>query len=311
MKIGLSGAPLVQRASIDAIVAHARQGARDGLSSYWLPEHITGGLDALTLLTVIGMQVPDIELGTAVVPTYPRHPMVLAGQALTARAALGGRVTLGIGLSHVSMLRQLGLELDRPIRHLRDYLGVLLPLLRDGRVCYHGATLSCQAETFIKPQAECPVLLAAMGPQMLRLAGSLTAGTTLSWVGPKTIREHIAPRLREAAAAAARPAPRIVATLPVCVTDDEPGSRNRLGAMLAGYLELPSYRAMFEREGVDGPGQISLVGDEARVADQLRQLADAGATDFAALEITGTPDEQARTRALLRSESKGIAAPAP
>ena len=144
MKIGINGTGLVQRASVDAIADHARQAAADGFSSYWLAEHPTGGLDALTVLTVVGMRVPEIELGTAIVPTFPRHPMVLAGQTLTARSVIGNRLTLGIGLSHEVMMSQLGLSFDRPIRHLKDYLSVLMPLLPEGKVAYEGESIIAQ-----------------------------------------------------------------------------------------------------------------------------------------------------------------------
>ena len=136
MKIGMSGTGLVQQASVDAIVEHAQQAARDGFCSYWLAEHPTGGFDAMMVLTMVGLRLPELELGTAIIPTFPRHPMVLAGQALTARSVIGDRLTLGIGLSHATMMSQLGLPFDRPIRHLKDYLSVLIPLLADGKVAY-------------------------------------------------------------------------------------------------------------------------------------------------------------------------------
>jgi F420-dependent oxidoreductase-like protein len=305
MKIAINGTGLVQRASIDAIAAHAKQAAEDGFSSYWLAEHPTGGLDALTVLTVVGLQVTDIELGTAIVPSFPRHPMVLAGQALTASQALGGRLTLGIGLSHAPMMAQLGIPFERPIRHLKDYLSVLLPLLADGAVDYHGELYACEAQSFFKPETPCPVLVAALGPQALAVAGRMADGTTLAWVGPKTVREHIKPRLTEAAAAAGKSAPRILATLPVCVTDDEAGVRGRISKTLSMYGQLPSYQAMFEREGVSEPGELAIVGGENQVRDLIGELAEAGVTDYAASEFTTNADEGERTRAVLKSLATG------
>jgi 5,10-methylenetetrahydromethanopterin reductase len=300
MKIGMSGTGLVQRASIDAITEHARQAVSDGFSSYWLAEHPTGGLDALMVLTVVGLQVPDIELGTAIVPTFPRHPMVLAGQTLTARRAIGDRLTLGIGLSHAPMMAQLGIPFERPIGHLKDYLSILLPLLEKGSVDYTGELLSCQADSFFSPEVRCPVVVAALGPQALAVAGRMTDGTTLAWVGPRTIREHINPRLSEAAAAAGRPSPRIIASLPICVTDDEARVRARISKTLSMYGQLPSYKAMFEREGVSEPGELALVGEEDQVREQLAALAHAGVTDYAASEFVTSADEAQRTRALLK-----------
>ena len=300
MQIGINGTGLVQGASIEAITQHAQTANADGFASYWLAEHPTGGLDALMVLTVVGLSVPRIELGTAIVPTFPRHPMVMAGQMHTALNAIGPRLTLGIGLSHAPMLAQLGIPFDKPIRHLREYLSILVPLLNQGRVDFKGEMLSCEAVTFFKPEAVTPVVVAALGPQALKVAGTLADGTTLAWVGPKTVREHIKPRLSEAAAAAGKAAPRIIATLPVCVTNDEAGIRARIGRNLAMYGELPSYKAMFEREGIEGPGQLAIVGNEDQVRAAIEEMREAGVTDFAASEFTTNDDERQRTRALLK-----------
>jgi 5,10-methylenetetrahydromethanopterin reductase len=301
MRLGINGTGLVQRASIDAIVQDAQKAAADGFSSYWLAEHPTGGFDALTVLSVVGQKVADIELGTAIVPTFPRHPLVLAGQALTIRTAIGNRLTLGIGLSHEVMMAQLGIGFEKPIRHLREYLSILMPLLTDGKVSFDGEVLSCHAEIFQAPSEPCPVVVAALGPQALRVAGARTQGTTLAWVGPRTVREHIKPRLFEAAEAAGRPAPRIIATLPVCVTDEVDAMRGLITKLLAHYGELPSYRAMFDHEGVDGPADVALIGDESEVRAKLDELAEAGVTDFAATEFTPTKADRTRTRELLKS----------
>jgi F420-dependent oxidoreductase-like protein len=300
MRIGINGTGLVQQASVDAIVDHAQRAAADGFSSYWLAEHPTGALDAITVLTIVGLRVHEIELGTAVVPTFPRHPMVLAGQVHTARNAIGNRLTLGVGLSHAVMMAQLGISFDRPIRHLKEYLSVLVPLLNEGRVSFVGETISCEAETFFRPQQDCPVVVAALGPQALKVAGGMTDGTTLAWVGPRTVREHIKPRLTEAAVAAGRPSPRIIATLPVCITDDESGVRARISKTLGMYGQLPSYKAMFEREGVDQPGDLGLIGTESQVNDLVEELNEAGVTDFAASEFTTSATEREQTRDFLK-----------
>ncbi len=301
MRMGINGTGLVQRASIDAIAEDAARAVDDGFESYWLAEHPTGGFDALTVLAFVGARVAEIELGTAIVPTFPRHPLALAGQVLTIRSAIGDRLTLGIGLSHEVMMAQLGISFEKPIRHLREYLSILMPLLTDGKVSFDGEILSCHAELFKAPQNPCPVVVAALGPQALKVAGMRTQGTTLAWVGPRTVREHIAPRLREAAESAGRPAPRIIATLTVCVTDDVDAVRGLVSKLLSHYGELPSYRAMFEREGVEGPADVALIGDEGLVERKLQELADAGVSDFAATEFTPAPADRIRTRDLLKS----------
>jgi F420-dependent oxidoreductase-like protein len=301
MKIGINGTGLVQKASIAAIVEDARQAHADGFSSYWLAEHPTGGFDALTVLMAVGLAVPEIELGTAIVPTHPRHPMVLAGQTLTVEDAIPGRLTLGIGLSHQVMMAQLGIGFDKPIRHLREYLSVLMSLLETGRVDFQGETLSCTATLFQTPGRRVPVVAAALGPQALAVTGRMADGTTLAWVGPKTVRTHIVPRIRDAAAAAGRPAPRIIATLPVCVTADPERVRARISESLSLYGQLPSYRAMFEREGAAGPAEVAIVGSEAEVRERIDAMADAGVTDFAASEFALNGEERQATRALLCS----------
>src|SRR6056297_1063108 len=151
MRIGINGTGLVQKASVHAVTEHAAEAARAGFASYWLAEHPTGGFDALTVLAIVGQRVAGIELGTAIVPTYPRHPMALAGQALTTAASVDHRLTLGIGLSHEPMMAQLGIGFDKPIRHLREYLSILTALMRTGRVDFTGETLACQAELFKAP----------------------------------------------------------------------------------------------------------------------------------------------------------------
>lgn len=301
MRIGINGTGLVQRADIDRICEHAARAAEDGFSSYWLAEHPTGGFDALTVLSVVGQRVPGMELGTAIVPTFPRHPMVLAGQTLTTARLLDYRLTLGIGLSHATMMAQLGIGFDKPIRHLREYLSILLPLLRDGQADYQGETLATHAQVFRQPDRPIPVLVAALGPQALAVAGRMSEGTTLAWVGPKTVREHIVPRLSEAAADAGRPAPRVLSTLPVCVTDDERAVRAAIGKGLKMYGELPSYRAMFDREGVEGPADLAIVGSATAVRDGILAMAAAGVTDFAASEFHLNRADQEQTRALLQT----------
>jgi F420-dependent oxidoreductase-like protein len=300
VRIGINGSGLLGRSPIEAIVEHARQAAQDGFASYWIAQG--GPVDALTLIALAAQRAPCIELGTAVVPTYPRHPSALASQAMTTQAATGGRLSLGIGLSHKPAIEgAYGMSFDKPIRHMREYLSILVPLIEQGKVSFAGETLTGRRELSIHEADPCPVLVAALGPQMLRLAGSRTAGTILWVVGPRTIREHIVPRISEAAEKAGRGAPRVIAGLPICVTDQPERTRERMGRAFAIYAQLPSYRAMLDREGVESPSDVAVIGGEAEVRDHLASIADAGATDFAALEFCKTDDETRRTRELLRS----------
>jgi 5,10-methylenetetrahydromethanopterin reductase len=299
MRIGVSQDEPSGPEALTRLRDQLRRAADDGFASYWVSNIF--GLDALTALAVAGSQVPGIELGTAVVPTYPRHPAVLAQQALTASAALEGRLTLGIGLSHKIVIEDMyGYSFDRPARHMAEYLSVLLPLLDGQQASFRGETLRAEIGLTTPRAGRIPVLLAALGPQMLRLAGRRTDGTVLWMTGPATVREHIVPTIREAARAAGRPDPRVVCILPVSVTDDPEGARARAGRVLAIYGQLPSYRAMLDREGAAGPGDVVLTGDEDAVAGQIRALEEAGVTDFVAAEYS-RGDDALRTRALLRS----------
>jgi F420-dependent oxidoreductase-like protein len=301
MRIGINGSGLLRnKPSLEAVAEHASQAADEGFASYWLAQ--SGAIDALTALTFAAPRAPGIELGTAVIPTYPRHPTALASQAITTQAATGGRLALGIGLSHRVVIKgQLGLSFEKPVRHMREYLAILQPLLSDGKVDYRGETLKAVFDTALPETPPPALLVAALGPQMLRLAGRETDGTILWVVGPRTIREHIVPAISRAAEDAGRPRPRVVAGLPICVTDDEVGTRDLARRALAIYSELPSYRAMLDREGAREAADVAVIGSEAEVRDQLSAIAEAGATDFAALEFTRTDDERARTREVLRS----------
>ena len=299
MRIGILAAEPGGAQALGKLADQLRRAADDGFASFWLPNIF--GLDALTALAVAGSHVPGIELGTAVVPSYPRHPAVLAQQALTAALAAGpGRLTLGIGLSHKIVIQDMyGYSFDKPARHMRDYLSVLLPLLDGTAVSVDASTLSAHIALSVPRAGRVPVLLAALAPRMLALAGQQTDGTVLWMTGPATIRDYVAPAI-SAAASAAGPSPRIVCSLPVAVTSDPAAARASADKELAIYGQLPSYRAMLDREGAAGPGDVAIVGDEDAVAAQITELADAGVTDFTAAEFARGPDRE-RTRNLLKT----------
>jgi F420-dependent oxidoreductase-like protein len=268
-----------------------------GFTSAWAPQIF--GLDALTTLAMAGREVPDIALGTAVVPTYPRHPMTLGIQALTTQSAIGGRLTLGIGLSHQIVVENMwGISFDKPVRHMREYLAALMPLLRDKSVSFDGETLKAMGQLQLAKDIPPPaVLVAALGSLMLKLAGTVTDGTITWMTGPKTVGSHIVPHLTAAADAAGKPAPRVVVGLPVAVTDDEQSARELASRVFSIYGHLPSYRAMLDREGAEGPEHVAIVGDESSVRAQIEDLFTQGATELMAAPFF----EQERTLELLAS----------
>lgn len=278
MKIGLFTQPL----SVDDAVSDIRAAADGGFRSAWMPQIF--GIDTLTALAVVAREVPGIELGTAVVPTYPRHPMMLAAQARTVQQVAGGRFTLGIGLSHKMVIEGLlGMSYDKPVRHLREYLEILQPLLRGEAVDVSGETLSAHLALEIPDSPPVPTLVAALGAQMLTVTGRLAEGTVTWMTGPATIGSHIVPTVRAAAAEAGRPEPRIVCALPVCVTDDEADARRKAADRFKIYGVLPSYRAMLDREGAAGPADVAIVGDAATVRAGVENIFEQGATEFVAI----------------------------
>ena len=298
MRIGINGTR--ELSTLDGAIDLARRAAADGFDSFWIAQVF--GLDALTALAVIGRQVPDIELGTAVVPTYPRHPMMMAGQALTVQAATDDRLVLGIGLSHRIVVEDLwGYSFDRPARHMREYLDALLPLLRAEPVDLHGETLTAVGALDVTGASAPPVLVAALGPDMLRITGERGCGTITWCTGERALATHIVPRITAAAAAGGQPPPRIVAGLPIAVTADIDGTKESIAAATSIYGGLPSYRAMLDIEGADGPADIALVGDEESIVAAVGRLADAGVTELSAVISATNPADRAATWDLLRS----------
>ena len=302
MRLG-SMSNAINSGTIDEVITEAQAAVALGAHTFWSSQIF--GHDALTVLAIVGREVPGIELGTAVVPTYPRHPMMLAQQALSVQAAINSRgdagLCLGIGLSHQVVVESLwGLSYSKPVRHLKEYLSILMPLLEGKPVKFEGEDYRVQGAVTVAGSSRPSVLVAALGPQMLRVTGALADGTSTWCVGPKTLTELTIPTSRQAAADAGRPEPRIAVALPVCVTDDVDASRKRAAQVFAVYDTLPSYKTMMDREGVDGPGGIAIVGTEAEVRDQIAELKSIGVTDFNAGVYTSNPDELARTHSVLR-----------
>jgi F420-dependent oxidoreductase-like protein len=274
----------------------------DGFDGIWFGQIF--GPDVLTVLALAGQKTSRIELGTSVVPTYPRHPHMLAAQALTVQVASNGRFNLGIGLSHAPVVESMwGLSYERPAVHMREYLSVILPLIREGRVSFSGEYFRVNVTVQVPVPTPPPVLIAALAPVMLRMAGEMTDGTITWMVGPKALESHIVPRITKAAKDAGRPSPRVVVGLPIAVTDDPDGARERASRSFQIYGTLPNYKRVLDIEGAGGPADVAIVGKESAVEQRLRDLASAGATDFlAGMFPVGddVPASLARTRTLLK-----------
>ncbi|MFT4571016.1 MAG: 5,10-methylenetetrahydromethanopterin reductase [Hyphomicrobiaceae bacterium] len=261
--------------AVDALVAAEKA----GFHSAWRANIF--GLDALTVLALAGARTSRIELGTAVVPTYPRHPHALAQQAATTNAATNGRLVLGIGRSHQVVIESMfGLQYDKPITHMREYVAVLKGLFDDGAVSLDGKQYKVHAPLTVPGGAKVPVMIGALMPKMLELCGTLCDGT-LTWMsGPGYIAKTVVPCLRAASEKAGREMPRVVVSLPVCVTDDKAAAHAFAAKQFEIYGTLPVYRACLDAEGAAGPADVALIGSEDEVRAGLEKVKASGASDF-------------------------------
>jgi F420-dependent oxidoreductase-like protein len=308
MRIGVMFGSAREQPGLDELVKRAREIESRGFHTFWLPGVF--GLDPVVAAAVIGRETERIEIGTAVVPTYPRHPTALAQQALTAAAACRGRFTLGIGLSHPVVIEGLlGLSYARRASHMREYMDVLDPLLRGEPAQHAGEEYRVQLTLDVPDAPPVPLLIAALGDHMLRIAGRHADGTILWCTGPRAIEEHVAPKLRAAAREAGRPEPRIVAGMHIVLTSDIEVARQRVAKTVAFYGQMPSYRAMLDKEGEDGLGGLALAGDEATLDAGLERLRSIGVTDFEAsiLHMPGDDEAEARTLSYLESRLEQLA----
>ena len=301
MRIGLMIGGDGKDHTMDAIIDMAQDAESRGFHNLWMANIFS--FDAVSTLALVGRETKRIGLGTAVTPTYPRHPTALAQQALTTAAVTDNRFTLGIGLSHKVVIEDmLGLSYEKPAAHMREYLSVLMPLLRKGAVAFNGDHYRVNLPNLSVPGADrVPTVLGALGPVMLKIAGELADGTNTWMVGPRTMEDHIVRRISAAAEAADRPSPIVVGGAPIVLTTKVDEAREHISKVLAVYGQLPSYRAMLDREGAKGPEDIALVGDENALRSEIERYRSAGVTDFNALIVGGEDGSHQRTLEFLSS----------
>lgn len=268
--------------TIEEIVRMVQAAENAGLESAWMANIFS--FDAIMTMTLAASATQHIKVGTAVTPTYPRHPAAIAQQALTAAAASNNRFILGIGLSHQRVIEGVyGLSYDKPARHMREYLEIVMPLVSQQPINYEGEHFTTRGIQFDAPGTEpVPVILAALGPVMLKLAGSVADGTNTWMVGPRTMEDHIVSSINRAAAEVGKPNPMVVGNFPVVLTNNPDAVRTKLSELLAIYNELPSYRSMLDKEGYQSPVDAALVGDESTLRAGIARIKDAGVTDFGA-----------------------------
>ena len=298
--IGVGGEVTGTPMSPQDIVDDVARAEADGFGSAW-SAHFSRGVDALDILAVAGARTSRIELGVGIVPTYPRHPLALAQQAATTQAFSRGRLTLGVGVSHRPVIEDLhGLRYTRPAAHMRDYLSVLVPLLREGSVRHRGEFYQVDGGFVVPGTSPVPVLVGALSPLMVQAAGELADGVVTWLAGPRSLGEQIVPRLH--AAARGRPAPRVVAALPLAVCADASLARLAADEVFARYAGLDNYRRLLAQEGVPSLGAVAIAGTEADIEQQIGRLSDVGVTELWPIVFPVGDDaagSRRQTRALL------------
>lgn len=285
MRIGIMIGADGANSTLDDVINTAKSAENAGLDNVWLANIFS--FDAISTLALIGRETQRIGLGTAVTPTYPRHPTAIAQQALTTAAASNNRFTLGIGLSHQIVIEgMLGMSYDKPAKHMREYLSVLMPLVRGEQADFQGEHYKVAGVNLTIPGADrMPVVVAALGPVMLKLAAEMADGTNTWMVGPNTMENHIIASLK----AAGGDDSRVVAGMPIVLTTNVDETKQKIAENLTIYGQLPSYRAMLDREGAAGPADIAIVGDENQLRGAIKRFEDMGVSDFNAA-IMGTED---------------------
>jgi len=285
------------RQSVDDLVGKVKEAEAAGFQSAWIPSLFQ--FDCLTWAALAGRETERIEIGTAVAVSHSRHPYYMAQQAASTYAACDGRFVLGLGPSHQVVVEgMLGLSYEKPGRHVREYLEVLGALSEKGQVDFQGDVYRVKATLQVDSGTPFPTVIGGLGPMMRKLAGRLAQGSITWMTGPKTLEELIAADVGAAAQAAGRPAPRIVAGFPIVLTDEVESARKLAGKAFAMYGTLPSYQAMLEHEGVGGPADIAMIGDEKSLEAGIARLAAAGVTDLNANVI---PDGQDREGSVKRT----------
>jgi len=290
---------------LEDLITQFSQAESMGFHSAWVANIF--GFDALTLCALGARETTTLELGTAVMPTYSRHPLYMVQQALSTQAAAGGRFVLGLGPSHKLVIEDLlGLSYAKPARHVREYVTIAKQLIDERKCAFDGETYRVHASLDVVADP-CPVLIGALGPVMRRICATLTDGTITWMTGPRTLGETLVPDIQRLAKEAGRSAPRVVAGFPVVLTDDPDGAKAAASQMFAIYGQLPSYRAMLDAEGLEAPGEIAVAGDEKAIEAAIAGLASSGVTDFNAAVFPFGPDPKAsvaRTWELLSSLAK-------
>ena len=301
MRLGLFIGAVPTGLTLTEQVKQIIEAEKSGLDSFWLAQ--TGESDVLTTIALAGGETDRIELGTGVIPTYTRHPNVLAQQAVTVNSAVGGRLLLGIGPSHKPNTEGLGLRYERPAQHIREYVQILRSLTVEGEVDFRGEYYTGLTTRFnLEGSTPFPILVSALAPRMLQIAGELADGTVTWMAGVTALRNYLIPEIRRAASEAGRSDPRVVVGVPVAVVDDQEEGRSVASEVFSVYGKLDNYRRILDRGEVEGPASVAITGDENSVASQIEEYASIGVTDLVAMPYSVGANKEtslSRTRDLL------------
>jgi len=308
MRIGLMVGSDKERSRTDrlaGLLEDGRAAERDGFASFWMPQ-VPGYLDAMTAVALLGQVTERIEIGTAVVPIQTRHPLIMAQQALTTQVACSGRFTLGLGPSHHWIISdQLGLPYDRPALLVRDYLEVLSAAFAGpGAVAVENNTYRVHSPIDVTDSFDMPVLLAALGPTMLRIAGERAGGTILWMADERAIGDYVVPSITKAADAAGRTGIRVVAGVPVALcSESEVDDARGYASEVLGHADFsPNYVRLLEHGDAEDVGDTMAAGDESSILARLRRYRDAGVTDLAVRVVPLGGDAQTRQASRQRTQ---------
>lgn len=300
MKIGV----MMGGNGTDEIIEKAIDIEARGFDSLWMGNFPGYRLETMHAMGLIARETNRIRLGTAIIPIHLHHPLALAHQAVSIQETSNGRFTLGVGLSHPFVVNDwLGLSYKRPAAQMREYLSILAPLLAEKAATTQGAFFRANAKLQGPDVSPVPLLVAAMGPQMLKAAGTMTNGTVTFLTGLRTLESHIIPRIRSAADDAGRPNPKVVVGgLPMALVQDKAAALATIAKQWASYSNFPTYRAMFEREGANGAADVAIVGDEGTLKATLQRLEALGVTEFIASPVAVESDTVERTLDFMASQ---------
>ena len=278
MKIGLFIGALPTKMNLHDQIKMIINAEKRGFDSFWFAQ--TGETDVLTTIALAGQETENIELATGVIPIYTRHPNVLAQQATTVNAAISNRLVLGIGPSHRPGTERLGLKYDRPAQYVREYVEILRELTTQGQTNYQGKVFNIESSFNLIGSTPMPIMISALAPMMLKVAGEVADGTITWMAGLTALRRHVIPKLNAASANAQREQLRVVAGVPFSVTDDVKNAKIVAGEKFQIYGRLENYRRILDYGEVEGPSDVAILGNEVQLAEQIAQYFEAGVTDL-------------------------------